>query len=83
MHENSQKFAHLSQLVKIAKFCSNWARALPGGSIAPPNVRINSDKSNKLIYQLLREHRSHLELNGAIFRKNYKILKFSEILVFV
>ena len=76
MHENSQKFAHLSQLVKIAKFCSAWPRVLPGGSIAPPNVRLNSEKSNKLIYQLLREHRSHLELHGAIFRKNYKIQKF-------
>ena len=80
MHENSQKFAHLSQLVKIAKFCSAWPRVLPGGSIAPPNVRLNSEKSKKLIYQLLREHRSHLELHGAIFRKNYKI---SKIFVFV
>ena len=67
MHENSQKFDNMSQLVKIAKYCSNWARALPGGSIAPPNVCINYDKSNKLIYQLFREHRSHLELHYAIF----------------
>ena len=39
-----EKLAYTSDLRKIVKFHSDWARASPAGSIARPNARLDLDK---------------------------------------
>ena len=75
MHENSRKVEYASDLVGNSKFCTDWARVSPAGSIAPPNAGRFSGKVTSIFtkFEYVIAHILKSVLNiSEIFSANRK-----------